>query len=183
MMLADHGAEVIRIARPGVRIDPTWDHLGLRASGSHDVVLQDVPTPPDHALDLQPGGTRALAVVDVHEAGPDWKAVDRRQAEWRPGGLVVGDPMTLEGGDQPIRRRARAFAEELKARYRVPVVMVDERSSSIEAAQRFARDRAAGNRRRRDAAALDAAAAAVIIERWLQSPDDATPVQEPEATP
>ena len=105
------------------------------------------------------GGTRALAVVDVHEAGPDWKAVDRLQAEWRPGGLVVGDPMTLEGGDQPIRRRARAFAEELKARYRVPVVMVDERSSSIEAAQRFARDRAAGNRRRRDAAALDAAAA------------------------
>ena len=129
------------------------------------------------------GGTRALAVVDVHEAGPDWKAVDRLQAEWRPGGLVVGDPMTLEGGDQPIRRRARAFAEELKARYRVPVGMVDERSSSIEAAQRFARDRAAGNRRRRDAAALDAAAAAVIIERWLQSPDDATPVQEPEATP
>ena len=128
-------------------------------------------------------GARALAVVDVHEAGPDWKAVDRLQAEWRPGGLVVGDPMTLDGGDQPIRRRARAFAEELKARYRVPVVMVDERSSSIEAAQRFARDRAAGNRRRRDAAALDAAAAAVIIERWLQSPDDATPVQEPEATP
>ena len=129
------------------------------------------------------GTARAVAVVDVHAAGPDWKAVDRLQAEWRPGGLVVGDPMTLDGGDQPIRRRARAFAEELKARYRVPVVMVDERSSSIEAAQRFARDRAAGNRRRRDAAALDAAAAAVIIERWLQSPDDATPVQEPEATP
>lgn len=122
------------------------------------------------------GGARALAVVDVHEAGPDWKAVDRLQAEWRPCGLVVGDPMTLDGGDQPIRRRACAFANELKARYRVPVVMVDERSSSIEAAQRFARDRAAGNRRRRDAAALDAVAAAVIIERWLESPGDATPV-------
>ncbi|MBE2293209.1 MAG: Holliday junction resolvase RuvX [Xanthomonadales bacterium] len=122
------------------------------------------------------GGTRALAVVDVHEAGPDWKAVDRLHGEWRPHGLVVGDPMTLDGGDQPIRRYARAFANELKARYRLPVVMVDERSSSIEAAQRFARDRAAGNRRRRDAAALDAAAAAVIIERWLEAPDDATPV-------
>lgn len=122
------------------------------------------------------GGARAVAVVDVHEAGPDWKAVERLYAEWRPRGLVVGDPMTLDGGDQPIRKRARAFAEELKQRFGVPVAMVDERSSSVEAAQRFARDRAAGNRRRRDAAALDAVAAAVILERWLESPADATPL-------
>jgi putative Holliday junction resolvase len=122
------------------------------------------------------GGARALAVVDVRDAGPDWSAIDRLHGQWRPRGLVVGDPMTLDGGDQPIRRRARAFASELKARYRLPVVMVDERSSSVEAAQRFARDRAAGNRRRRDADALDAAAAAVIIERWLAAPEDATPL-------
>ena len=55
------GTFLVRADSPGVRIDPTWDHLGLRASGSHDVVLQDVPTPPDHVLDLQPAGTRALA--------------------------------------------------------------------------------------------------------------------------
>lgn len=121
------------------------------------------------------GGARAVAVVEVRDAGPDWAAIDRVHGQWRPRGLVVGDPMTLDGGDQPIRHRARAFARELMARYRLPVVMVDERSSSVEAAQRFARDRAAGNRRRRDAAALDAAAAAVIIERWLAAPDEATP--------
>ena len=121
-------------------------------------------------------GARALAVIDVHGNGPDWAAIDRLRQEWRPDGLVVGDPMTLDGGDQPIRRRARAFAGELKARFRLPVVMVDERSSSVEAAQRFARDRAAGNRRRRDAATLDAAAAAVIVERWLAAPEDATPL-------
>ena len=122
------------------------------------------------------GGARAVAVVDVRDAGPEWAQVERLLREWRPDGLVVGDPMTLDGGDQPIRRRARAFAGELKARFRLPVVMVDERSSSVEAAQRFARDRAAGNRRRRDAATLDAAAAAVIVERWLAAPEDATPL-------
>jgi len=58
----------------------------------------------------------------------------------------------------------------------LPVVLVDERASSIEAAQRFAIDRAEGRRKRRDAAALDAVAAAVIVERWLASPDDAVPV-------
>ena len=121
-------------------------------------------------------GARALAVVDVHGHVPDWNEIDRLRREWRPDGFVVGDPMTLDGGDQPIRKFARAFAGELRSRYGSPVVMVDERASSIEAAQRFAADRAEGRRRRRDAAALDAVAAAVIVERWLAAPQDATPV-------
>ena len=81
--------------------------------------------------------------------------------------------MTLDGGDQPIRTRAHAFARELHARYDLPVVLVDERASSIEAAQRFASDRAQGRKRRRDAEALDAVAAAIIVERWLAAPNDA----------
>lgn len=117
-------------------------------------------------------GARALAVIDVHANGPDWAAIDKLLKEWRPDGLVVGDPMTLDGGDQPIRKRAREFAQALRARYALPVVMVDERTSSIEAAERFASDRAEGRKRRRDAAALDAVAAAVIVERWLASPQD-----------
>jgi alkylation response protein AidB-like acyl-CoA dehydrogenase len=32
---------------PGLRIDPTWDHLGLRASRSDDVILQNVRIPGD----------------------------------------------------------------------------------------------------------------------------------------
>ncbi|HLM53932.1 MAG TPA: Holliday junction resolvase RuvX [Pseudoxanthomonas sp.] len=121
-------------------------------------------------------GARALAVVDVHAGRPDWPAIDRLRQQWRPDGLVVGDPMTLEGGDQPIRARAHAFAQELRTRYGLPVVLVDERSSSIEAAQRFANDRAEGRKRRRDAAALDAVAAAVIVERWFAAPQDAMPL-------
>lgn len=35
---------------PGIEIEPTWDHLGLRASASHDVVFTNVPAEP--ALDL-----------------------------------------------------------------------------------------------------------------------------------
>ena len=121
-------------------------------------------------------GARALAVVDVHGHGPDWPAIDRLRREWRPDGFVVGDPMTLEGGDQPIRRAAHAFAAELRNRFALPVVLVDERASSIEAAQRFAAERAEGRRKRRDATALDAVAAAVIVERWLAAPGDGVPV-------
>ena len=118
-------------------------------------------------------GARALAVIDVHGNGPDWAAIDKLRAEWRPDGLVVGDPMTLDGGDQPIRKAARAFAEALRQRARLPVAMIDERNSSQEAARRFAAARADGRRKRRDADVLDAVAAAIIVERWLSSPRDA----------
>ena len=121
-------------------------------------------------------GARALAVVDVHPSGPDWAEIERLRREWRPDGLVVGDPMSLDGGDQPIRKIAQAFARELRVRTNLPVVMVDERSSSIEAAQRFAGERAQGRKRKRDAAVLDAVAAAIIIERWLAAPQDAVVV-------
>lgn len=121
-------------------------------------------------------GARALAVVDVHAGNPDWTEIERLRREWRPDGLVVGDPMTIDGGDQPIRKVAQAFARQLRERTRLPVVMVDERGSSIEAARRFAEERATGRKRRRDALVLDAVAAAVIVERWLAAPQDAVAV-------
>jgi putative Holliday junction resolvase len=121
-------------------------------------------------------GARALAMIEVRGDGPDWVALDRLYKDWRPTGLVVGDPLTLEGEDQPARRRAHAFGRQLRERYRLPVVLVDERSSSVEAAHRFAKERAEGRKRRRDAEALDAMAAAVIVERWLSAPAQAIPL-------
>lgn len=47
------GMLLVGADRPGIRIDETWDHLGLRASGSHDVVFEDVLVPLDHELDLR----------------------------------------------------------------------------------------------------------------------------------
>jgi alkylation response protein AidB-like acyl-CoA dehydrogenase len=41
---------------PGISIDETWDHLGMRASASHDVVFEDTPVPLDHAAGLVPVG-------------------------------------------------------------------------------------------------------------------------------
>lgn len=119
-------------------------------------------------------GARPVAVVDVRGNGPDWDRIERLRREWRPDGLVVGDPMQLDGGDQPIRKLAQAFARALRQRTQLPVVMVDERNSSQEAARRFAEERAEGKRKRRDAELLDAVAAAIIVDRWLAAPGDAT---------
>lgn len=39
---------------PGVRIVETWDHLGMRATGSHDLILENVLIPQEYALNIQP---------------------------------------------------------------------------------------------------------------------------------
>ncbi len=113
---------------------------------------------------------RALTTVSVREGEPDWSRLDNLHQEWLPDTLVVGLPLTLEGAEQPASRRARRFAEQLRLRYKLPVVLVDERHSSQEAARRFASARAAGLKRRRDAAEIDAEAAAVILDHWLADP-------------
>ena len=120
---------------------------------------------------------RALTTVAMRDGEPDWSRLDALCGQWLPDTLVVGLPLTLDGAEQPASRIARRFAAQLQQRYDLPVVLVDERHSSQEAAQRFAAGRAAGFRRRRDAAAIDAEAAAVILERWLI--ETATPPPAP----
>jgi len=47
------GQFLVSMRHAGIRIEETWDHLGMRASGSHDVVFEDVVLPADHAIDLR----------------------------------------------------------------------------------------------------------------------------------
>lgn len=47
------GLFLVPAGLPGTRIEETWDHLGLRASGSHTVVFDDVVFPLDHEIDVR----------------------------------------------------------------------------------------------------------------------------------
>ncbi len=40
------GSFLVRADSPGISIERTWDHLGLRASRSDDVIFTDTPVPP-----------------------------------------------------------------------------------------------------------------------------------------
>ena len=63
---------------------------------------------------------------------------------------------------------ARRFATELEKRFGLPVNMVDERWSSLEANDALKARRASGERRKRIRREdIDSAAAAVILERWF----------------
>ena len=68
------GAEVIHfsvpLATPGVRIEPTWDTLGMRGTASHDVVLDGVEIGADRVAGRRPWGELGgpLKAATVHFA-------------------------------------------------------------------------------------------------------------------
>lgn len=50
------GTFLVDARQPGWRTEETWDHLGMRATASHDVILEGAPVAPDRAIDLAPAG-------------------------------------------------------------------------------------------------------------------------------
>jgi putative Holliday junction resolvase len=95
-------------------------------------------------------------------------AIGHLVAEWRPSLLVVGRPLGEDGVAHEMTRRAERFARQLQGRFRLPVVLVDERYSSAEVESRM---RAAYGKRRTAQLArgktLDSHAAQVILEQYF----------------
>jgi putative Holliday junction resolvase len=81
-------------------------------------------------------------------------------AEWQPDALVVGVPYHPDGAPHDNTRRAQRFARQLHGRFRLPVHLVDERYSTVEAIASGAAD-------------VDAASAAVILDQFLSNPSNA----------
>lgn len=91
-------------------------------------------------------------------------AVARMVAETTAELVVVGLPISLDGGLHGQARAVQSFGARLQRRLRVPVVYADERLSTVSAAEAL---RAAGVRPDRIHERIDAAAAAVILQAYL----------------
>lgn len=99
---------------------------------------------------------------------PDWTALGRGIADWRPAALIVGLPVNLDGDEQPITAPARAFAVELGRRFRTPVYLVDERLTSRAADDEIRSARAEGRKAKKvQKGDRDGVAARLILEQFL----------------
>ena len=117
----------------------------------------------------------ARAAATVHGGTPDWQAIAREVRALTPAVLIVGAPYNADGSEGTLLARARRFAAELERRFALPVQLVDERFSSLEASESLKQRRASGERRRRIRAAdIDSAAAAVILGRWFEGEGQGT---------
>lgn len=74
---------------------------------------------------------------------------------WQPERIVVGLALATDGEEQYASQHCRRFARQLEGRFSLPVVLVDERGSSLEAQQITGND------------PDDAVAAAIILQRYF----------------
>jgi len=98
---------------------------------------------------------RPIDTVD-NQTRERWTRIAHLIEQWRPVGLVVGVPLTLDDERQPMTEAAERFCRRLKGRYHLPVHPAEERMTSLEADLQPV----AGQSR-------DAVAAAQILADWL----------------
>jgi len=80
--------------------------------------------------------------------------------------VVIGHPLHLSGEAGERAHHAERFAEALDAFLDVPVLLQDERLSSVEADRALREAGASGRERRRT---VDRSAATVILQAWLDA--------------
>lgn len=116
------------------------------------------------------GTAEALVTLTARNGEPDWPAVSRCVADWRPGVLVVGVPYNGSGGSARVAAAAQDFAERLGERFGLEVHRVDERLSSRAAESDLRERRQSGARTRRVRRGdVDREAARLLLLQWLRA--------------
>ncbi|MGH7115287.1 MAG: Holliday junction resolvase RuvX [Stellaceae bacterium] len=148
MILADPAA--LRDAVPAsmrlIGLDVGTKTIGLALSDTRRIIATPLET--IRRRRFADDMARLLALVDAHRAG----------------GLVIGLPLTLAGGDGPRTQSVRQFARNLVALRDLPIAWWDERLSTAAVTREMI---AADMTRRRRAQIVDRVAAAYILQGCL----------------
>lgn len=100
---------------------------------------------------IQPTGT-----IKAKNGRPNTDQLDFLVNTWKPSELIVGLPLNMDDSESPMSQASRKFGKYLERRFSLPVHLVDERLTTMDA-----RDRT-GN-----AQPNHAIAACAIGETWL----------------
>jgi putative Holliday junction resolvase len=105
-----------------------------------------------------------LTTINAEVNEVKFKQIGSIVQEWRPSLLVVGLPLHMDGEAHLLTQLSKKFAQRLEGRFNLPVIMVDERLSSVEASQNL---NAAGIKGIKQKAMLDAVAAQSILQSYF----------------
>lgn len=104
-------------------------------------------------LDAVPAG--ADSVVALVGLVDEWEAIE----------VYVGLPLHLSGAEGASSEMARQWAIELSERIRVPVRLIDERLSTVQAQRAF---QSAGRTTRESRSRIDSASAVIVLQSVLE---------------
>jgi putative Holliday junction resolvase len=134
--------------RPGVRlgVDPGRVRIGVAVSDAE--------------------GLLAVPLETVRAGSGQWRRLAELAAETAAVEIVVGLPLLLSGGEGQSAHDARDFGGRLAERTGLPVRLVDERLSTVEASRSL---RGAGQSARSSRTVVDQAAAVVVLQAALDA--------------
>ncbi|MBC9878894.1 acyl-CoA/acyl-ACP dehydrogenase [Bradyrhizobium sp. INPA01-394B] len=130
------GQFLVPAGLPGTRIVETWDHHGLRASGSHDVIFDDVVIPLDAEIDVRkPADWRApdVAQATVHAlfVAAIYDGIARAARDWLVTFLKTRVPGSL-GAPLATLPRAQEILGGIEARLAINARLIDSFSSDFD---------------------------------------------------
>ncbi len=112
------------------------------------------------------GKAQPLSMIAAKNGVPSWDVVTKLIQQWNPQAFIVGLPKCLNGSEQYTTNAVRIFKSQLIQRFSLPIYLVDERLTTIEArSQLFS----SGGYKKIKKSSIDSFAACVILEQWLQN--------------
>lgn len=140
--------------------------------------ITEKPAVTGRVLGIDYGDTRTgLAISDINgflasgigtiEAAGDRALIRKIKEEIESRGvvlIVVGDPINMNGTRGPRSEKAHAFADKLRAETGLPVVLVDERCTTMSAHAFLNETDTRGKKRK---AVVDTLSAQIILQNYL----------------
>ena len=109
-----------------------------------------------------------LTVINEEKTDARFARIAALLAEWQPCALVVGLPSNDDGTPHELTALCRRFANRLKGRFNLPVILVDERYTSHSASAAM---NERGIRGREQKKLIDQYAAQQILQAYFDEPD------------
>jgi putative holliday junction resolvase len=105
-----------------------------------------------------------LITIDNESNELRFEAINKLIQEWQPKLLIVGLPLSLDGLETSVTQLCKKFARRLNGRFNLPVMLIDERYSSVEASDLLNQ---AGIKGRLQKQMLDQVAAQTILQSYF----------------
>ena len=99
-----------------------------------------------------------LKIIFNKDNKTNWISISSLLDEWKPGLILLGKPLNMDGSESVIMKKVDKFYKELKSIYDADIEFVDERLTTFEARE-ILKDEKHDN--------VDANAAKILIDNWF----------------
>ena len=99
-----------------------------------------------------------LQIIFNKDNKTNWISISSLLNEWKPGLILVGKPLNMDGSESEIMKKVDKFYKQLKSIYDADIEFVDERLTTFEARE-ILKDEKQDN--------VDAHAAKILIDNWF----------------